>query len=238
MTTREKVLLAIVSVLLVLLWIGFTAWRGQHALNAAATAQADQREKTITQAETEIDQAKADQARTAGNLQAALKALDAEKAKPVTPALFVADLNKAVPNLPEPVSIEAKPETIPAVAETKATTSETQVVIPAADLPALKAYKIGCDENAAKLTACQLTAASLSEQLDGAGRQLKATADERDSWKKAAKGGSFWARLRKRVKCVAISGASAAVGALADKNEPARGAAIGAVAGGSGCELF
>ena len=61
---------------------------------------------------------------------------------------------------------------------------------------------------------------------------------DRNNWKSAAQGGSFWQRLGKRAKCLAIAGGASAAGAWVDKAQPARGAAIGATAGGVGCELF
>lgn len=52
------------------------------------------------------------------------------------------------------------------------------------------------------------------------------------------KGGTFWRRLGRKAKCLAVSGGASALGAWADKQQPARGAMLGATAGGVACEIF
>lgn len=54
----------------------------------------------------------------------------------------------------------------------------------------------------------------------------------------ALKGGTKFTRLKKAVKCLAVSGLAAGGGAFFDKSHPAQGAAIGAVLGGAGCQVF
>jgi hypothetical protein len=61
------------------------------------------------------------------------------------------------------------------------------VVIPAADLPAVRDFSISCQENADKLDACAKDQADLKQELALTGQQ-------RDAWKKAAQGGSIWRR--------------------------------------------
>jgi hypothetical protein len=58
---------------------------------------------------------------------------------------------------------------------------------------------IGCQEKAAKLTACNATA------VDSA-TELKAVTAQRDDYKTALKGGTFWRRVRHDALLIGISG--------------------------------
>jgi hypothetical protein len=237
MTVREKLLAAGAMFLLVVLLFGFRAWIAEHDARTKAEATQTAQQEVIATAQKSIDAARADQARTADTLQQQIAALEARKQQPVTPERFVLDLSKALPNLPQPATVVPS---APAAAGNGPAQppSAASIQIPAADLPALRDYKISCDENSARLTACQLTDASLQQQLDGTQSQLKATAAERDSWKTAARGGSWLHRLGKAAKCLGFSAGGAALGSALDTQQPARGAAIGAIAGGAGCEVF
>lgn len=93
------------------------------------------------------------------------------------------------------------------------------------------------DENAAKLNACQLTSADQTTELKATQNQLEAMTAERDDYKKAVKG-TFWQKLGKSAKCLGLSAVGSALGAAADKQSPALGAGIGAVAGSVTCQLW
>lgn len=238
MTVREKIFGAVGIVLVVLLIFAGRVWLEERDARVKAEAVQSAQQQVIDQAQKSIDAAKVDQAKQASDLQARLDAIEKQKQQPVTAPQFVVDLNKLIPNLPQPATvIPAQPEMKTANGETKPAVAET-VQIPAADLPALRDYKLSCDETSAKLNACQLTNADVQAELAGTQTQLTATAKERDAYKAAAKGGSFLHRLGKDVKCLAVSGGLAAAGAYADKNQPERGAVIGVVVGGVGCRMF
>jgi hypothetical protein len=148
------------------------------------TAQA----QVIATAQKSIDQAKADQAQTASDLKAQLTAIAAQRTIVVTPQQAAAVAN-TLPNLPAQVQVQQVPATPTAPAT-------QQIVIPQADIPAFQAYKLGCDENGAKLTACSLNAASAAVIQQGTASQLAAVTKERDTWEATAKGGTFWQRFK------------------------------------------
>jgi hypothetical protein len=81
------------------------------------------------------------------------------------------------------------------------------VIIPEADFKSIRDAQITCEENAAKLTACQ-TLGDASEQ------QLQLIEQQSDEWKAAAKGGSIWHRTLGAAKWFAV-GAGAGAGAYA-----------------------
>lgn len=239
MTLREKLLIAGATFLVILLAFGFRAFLEARDARTKAEANESALRTIADQAKSQAAAAEADKAKVAADLQVQLAAIEKQKQQSVTPAQFVIDLNKLLPNLPEPVEVVQQPaETKVANGETKPAAPETVVQIPAADLPDLRNYKLDCDASAAKLGACEKTAQDTASQLKSAEIELDAMTKDRDTWKTAAGQGSVWQRLGKRVKCLAIVGGVSALGAAVDKQMPARGAAIGATAGGVGCELF
>lgn len=239
MTLREKFIGAAAVMFFVLLVFGFRAWMEEHDARTKAESVQDAQQTLIDEATHQADVAKANAAEVASNLKVQLAAIDAEKKQPITAPQFVVDLNKLLPNLPQPAVVVQPPATTQIVNGKPETVQPPLVVqIPSEDLPALRNYKLGCDENSASLTACQLTAADQAMQMKSAETELTAMTKERDAWKTAGGKGSILQRLGKRVKCLAIVGGVSALGAWADKQQPARGALIGATAGGVGCELF
>jgi hypothetical protein len=239
MTLREKFIAAAAIVLFVLVIFGYRAWLAEHDARTKAESVQDAQQTLIDEATHRAEAAKADAAKVASDLQAQLAAIEAEKKQPVTAPQFVVDLNKLIPNLPQPAVVVQPPATTRVVNGKPETVQPPLVVqIPSADLQDLKAYKLGCDANAVSLSACYKTAADEVAQLSAAEVELAAIAKDRDAWKTAAGKGNLWHRLGKRVKCLAIVGGASALGAWADKQQTYRGAAIGATAGGVGCELF
>jgi hypothetical protein len=191
-----------------------------------------------------IDQAKKDSAaqdaqkqQIVNDLNQRVAQLEQQKQQPITAPQFVVDLSKLLPNLPQQATVTpAQPATKMPNGETKPAVPET-VSIPTADLPDLRNYKLSCDETGAQLDACGKQAALSAAQLKDANSEMDALQKQRDAWKEAATGGSFWHRLKKDAVCIAVSTGAAAVGTL-DTKHPVRGAAIGTAAGGVACELF
>jgi hypothetical protein len=211
----------------------------EHDARLKAEAVEAAQQQVISGAQEAIDTARADAAKTASDLQARLAAIEAQKRQPVTAPQFIVDLSKVIPNLPEPARVvEVPAETKTVNGETKQIPAETAVQIPAADLQALQKYKLDCDATGAKLSACEQIAADRVAEMEAGKAQLAAVTKERDAYKQAAKGGSFLHRVGKQLKCIAASSGGAALGAAVDSNKPERGALIGAVAGGVGCQLF
>ena len=236
MTSREKLIAATGVILFVLLIFGFRAWMEERDARTKAEATEAAQQTVIDQARQQAAAAIADEAKIASDLQAKLAAIEKQKEQPVTAPQFVIDLNKAIPNLPQPVTIVEPTQDPNRRPDSPAPAPAVQ--IPGADLQDLKAYALNCDANSAKLEACTKTSADQVAELNAAKTELWAMQKDRDAWKSAAGKGNLWQKLGKRVKCLAIVGGVSAAGAWADKQMPARGALIGATAGGVGCELF
>ena len=193
-----------------------------------------------------IDQAKkdsagkdAEKAQVAADLQHRLDAIETQKQQPVSAPQFVVDLNKLIPNLPQqPVIVQVPAQTQTVNGKTETTPAQTVVQIPSADIQDLQAYKLSCDETGAKLDACGKQAELQIGQLKDAAIEMDALTKQRDAYKTALKGGSFMHRLAKGAKCLAITGGASAAGAWIDRKQPARGAVIGVVVGGVGCQVF
>jgi hypothetical protein len=236
---------------LVFVVVAASAWLQEHDARLKAEAAQAAQKQVIDQAQKAIDAAREDQARTASDLKAQLAAIEAEKQKPVTPAQFVVDLSKLIPNLPQPAAVVSAPAPMPSApgalsaaakpaqpGETTPSAAPEVVQIPAADLPSLRDYSLNCQAASARLDACDKTTADLQAQLTGTTAQLNAETRTAEIWERTAKGGTFWTRLKGGLKCVAIAGGGAALGAWANQKQPAVGAAIGVAAGEVGCRIF
>lgn len=215
------------------------SWLQEHDARLKAEATSSALVETITEQQKSIEAAKADQAQVAQSLQQQMAAIEAEKQKPVTAPQFMLDLSKVIPALPQAAQVVTPPPTEQNVSGKMVELPSAPVVqIPEIDLPALRDYKLSCDENSAQLIACKATTADLNTQLAGVTAQYNARTKEAAIWEATAKGGTFWTRLKSSLKCIAISGGSAGLGALLDKKQPAVGAMIGVAAGEVGCRTF
>jgi hypothetical protein len=231
MTNREKLIaLAALALMIAAGVVGAIALR-EHDARTRAEANDTAQRQVIAEAQKQIDSAKAQQAATAADLQRKLDVIAAQRQTVPTPQQFVLDVSKLMPALPKPVEVKD-------VAATATTPATQELVIPKEDIPAFQNYKLDCNEKSARLDACTLNTASLNTQLTATQTQLTATEKQRDSWKAAAKGGTLLQRLKQKSKCLALSAATSYLGARIDKQQPERGAVIGATAGGIGCELF
>jgi DNA primase len=208
MTTKLKWTIGIAAavVLLALLALGGYEWLQEHDAKLKADTVTTAQQQTIAQAQKSIDAAKLDQAEVATNLNVRIAALEAQKQQTVSPAKFVVDMSKLLPNLPQPVTVAQTAPTQKTVAG-KEVPSASVVQIPEADLQTLQTYKLNCDENEARLGACQKTSTDLTTQLTGTHGQLNAMTVERDTWEKAAKGGTWWHRTLTAGKWIVIGGA-------------------------------
>lgn len=172
---------------------------------------------------------------------AQLAALEAQRSMPATPQQIVIDASKLFPGLPQPLVAAPLAAAAPTPHSAGGATAEPApratadvsggVLIPAADLQAMQNFGVTCQENGIKASACALDLAAEQQKVQVVEKQ-------RDAAVAAYKGGTFLQRLGKKAKCIAISGGASAVGAWADKRQPARGAVIGVALGGVGCEIF
>ena len=200
MTIQERgttLAIAIPAVLLAafLVFAGY-GWLREHDARLKAETQTGQQQK-------QIDGLKQQQAAAQSALEQKLASLQKERREPATADQLVADAHTLLPGLPDPLLVQAA---APDPALPNAPPAQS-VIIPAADFATIRDAQLGCQENAAKLSACQ----AVSDQGQ---QQLKLTEQQRDEWKTAAKGGSMWHRALGAAKWFAI-GAGAGAGAYA-----------------------
>jgi len=176
MTAGHKITLGLAFVSALGLAIAGYEWLGEHDARLRA-------ELASAGAQKDIDALKAQQQQNADTLRQQLAALEREKSTPATPQQIVLDASHLMPAMPKPLEVRS----VPVNAQLPDGPKTQQVVIPAADLPAVRDFSISCQENADKLDACAKDQADLKQELALTGQQ-------RDAWKKAAQGGSIWRR--------------------------------------------
>jgi len=171
-------------------------WMQEHDARLKAEAQTGQQQK-------QIDGLKQQQSEVQTALNGKLASLEKERQRPATATELVGDAGRLLPNLPQPLQVLTTQKS-PALPN--GPTAQT-VVIPEADFKSIRDAQLSCEEDTAKLAACQTTA-------DDGKQQLKLTEEQRDEWKTAAKGGSIWHRALGAAKWFAI-GAGTGVGVYA-----------------------
>jgi len=197
MTISRAWAIGIGVVLALALMLGGYELLQEHDARLKAESVQSAQQAVIATAQKSIDQAKAEQAQTASDLKSQLAAISAQRTIVFTPQQAAAAVD-ALPNLPAQVQVQQ----VPATATAPAT---QQIVIPQADIPALQAYKLDCDESSAKLTACSLNAASAAVIQRDTVVQLDAMQADRDNWRNVAKGGTFWQRFRHDAIVIAVT---------------------------------
>ena len=175
MTAGHKITLGLALLLAGGLALAGYGWFGEHGARLRA-------ETKSASAQKDIDALKTQQ-QTADKLKQQIAALEREKTQPATQQQFVLDASHLMPALPKPLEVQS----VPVNAQLPDGPKTQQVVIPAADLEAVRDFSVNCQETADKLEACTKDEADLKQKLALTGRQ-------RDEWEKAAKGGSVWHR--------------------------------------------
>jgi len=208
LTSREKWEIGAAAVALVIVVLVGESWLGarEDAIRLKATIDAQQQviaatakqAKDIQDAEVERDKV------TAANVAA----LTAAAAHQTTPAEIAAWLPKQLAT-PQPITF-----TIPAATPANPTPAAV-ASIPQADLPALRDQISQCQVCAAKLTTAEEDLDSQKKETQLSGEELSAMTKERDTWKTAAKGGTFWSRTKRAAKWVVIGIAVGAVAVVA-----------------------
>lgn len=203
-----KIGLALVTGTLALGGFVFSQWLGARDDKIRAESFQKAHEETdklradeVKQLRAEIEEVKADAARKLD----ASRATFARAQTPQDVAALVASLMK----LQNPVTIVQPPATPenPHPAPIAQVSTE--------DAPAVKKYVEVCEECKIKLPAAeaQLTASEREKQVLAS--QLIERTSERDTWRNAARGGSFWQRTKHAGKWGVIGGAAAIVIACA-----------------------
>lgn len=194
-TTIERILLAVALVAVALL---ADAWHSARKDSAQLTA-------TLATQKTAIQQAADREKQRDTQLSAALAAITSQKQKVQTPQQAAAAIPSVLPPLPLPISIQI-PNLTPSAKP--ADDLPASISIPQPDLKPL--YDDLQDCRAATLT-------NATTQKDLADEKLRTAAltHERDAALVAAKGGSFWTRLKREAKWFAIGIAAGAAATVA-----------------------
>ena len=193
MTTAHKIAVAVALLLAVSLAFAGYEWLQEHDAHLKAESVQSQAQKVIDANQKAALAAQADRAQTDKTLAAAIAALEAERRKPVNAEQVITDAKAAIPALPEPLRVvQGQLPNAP------------DVVIPQADFQALRNYKISCDETSAKFTACTKDSVDLQAELSAGKGELTATQQQRDAWKVAANGGTFWRRTVTAAKWIGV----------------------------------
>ena len=225
MTLREKLLIGLAVVLVLGLGAALYEAHVQAVALSAAQAASKASAETIKTVQGNITVLEASLATT----NAALEDL---KKTPETPQKFVVDISKYIPGLPVPPQVVPGPTAPPAVPGTALPDVPTPqgVLIPAADLQALRNYGLTCQQNANSLVTCQ----AIGKDKD---TQFQAMQGDRDNWKNLASGGTKTRRFFTALKHGACGfGGGVAGMAVADHNTVTNGAIVGAGTVGA-CEL-
>jgi hypothetical protein len=210
-TAREKAMMAVAVLLLVVVAFVAYQWLQEHDAKIKSDAKSTAIQNTITvnaqaisDARKDFADAAADQKRTIQTLQQQLVIIQSQRAAVPTPQQFVLDASKLIPNLPAPLKVQEVPATAGHPAE-------QEVVIPKQDLQALHNYKLDCDEKAARLTACQQNASDDGTKILALTAELTKTDDDyqlmtkdRDGWRNTARGGTLWHRTISAGKWVLV----------------------------------
>jgi hypothetical protein len=210
MTLQRKIEIGAVVVLLALASFLFKNWLDAHDAQKQAEATVKAQETVIAQNEKRMkDLQDADDARAKQLLQqvADMQSRFGQAQTPTQIAALVAQIM----GLKTPVQMV----TPPATAEDPHPQPVAQVS--QADAPQVKAYVEVCEECKLKLPAAQAQVESLKSQQQLAGQQLSAVENERDAWKKAARG-TFWSNAKKGLRWLAIGGGIGVAACVASKH--------------------
>lgn len=179
------------ALLLILLVVAGHGWLQEHDARLKAESMSSQQQK-------QIDGFKQQETKTQQMLVTKVAGIERERSRPATAAQLVSDANTLIPELPRALAIEDAPPTLPNGPAVQS------ILVPEPDFKSIRDAQLTCEENGARLTACQ------SMQED-ARQQLVLTEGQRDEWKTAAKGGSVWHRALSAAKWFAAGAASGAV---------------------------
>src|SRR5712692_1161127 len=185
------------------LGVAVAALLGARSYLAARDARV-QLAATLAAQNTLIDQAAAREHQRAAELAATLAQIEDLKRRAETPQQVVGELRRYLPALPQPIELKL-PEPQPGQPQQPAT-----AIIPAPDLKPLFDALQDC-------RACQSEVRAAQGDLADERAKIAALTAERDAAVRAAKGGSFWSRVRRGAKWFAIGAAAGAIAAAAHR---------------------
>ena len=189
--TRTTLVIALAA-LLALAALAARSWLEAHDASIHLAAMLEAQHQILADADQRQRQRDA-------SLTATLNGITQAKRRVNTPARAAAAIPQLLPPLPEPLRVEI-PQTTPDQPGPPATAT-----IPQVDLKPIYDSLQDC-------RACQASLAAARDDLGDERTKLAALTAERDAALRAARGGTFWSRLRRNTKWFALG---AAAGALA-----------------------
>jgi len=203
MTPRAKIECFAAACALAIVALLARSYLEAHADRARLAAALAAEKGIIDRAQQQIDSLDAAARQRDAATAAALAAMQKAAARAQSPE----DIARWIPQqlqTPAPISVTVPPAT-PANPAPDAIAR-----IPQQDLPVLRDRLEACRECTLQLATAQQDLAARQQQLKLAGEQLSATQRQRDAALAAAKGGSFWRRVRRNARWFAIGSAAAA----------------------------
>jgi hypothetical protein len=202
-------LLALLAALLLTLGAFFAYnWLSSHDDYVRAQAQLKGDQSTLAQLAKQQTDLAAQFKQIQADQQSQLAALHKEYAQAQSPQQLAA-LISGVMNLPQPIRIATPPAT-------KDNPNPLPVAeVPLPDAPQAKAFIESCQECQVQLATAQKQATITTQQTNALKQELTLTQKERDTWKRAAQGGSWARRAAKRATAFAIDAGITIVAACA-----------------------
>lgn len=205
MTITQKVSLAGGIVLLGAAGFGFTTWLQEHDDKLKAQSVAEVQKAVIDQKDAQMRQHQEDDRARDDATAKKLDTMKEDVAKVKTPQQIVSWIPQQLPPMPQPITVNIPPAT----AENPKPNAIAS--IPQVDLSVLRDKFERCNEDSLKVTTCQADLKSRDDQLVLASGKLSAVEKERDGYKAAANGGTFWLRVKRAGKWLVIGALGGAV---------------------------
>jgi hypothetical protein len=191
-------LLALLTALLLVLGAFFaTQWLGAHDDYLRAAAQVKKDQSALAQLAKQQSDLVVQFKQTQVEQASQLSALKKQYAQAQSPEQLAALITKVM-NLPQPIRVTTPPAT-------KDNPNPAPVAeVPLPDAPQAKAFVEACQECQVQLGTARKQAAISTQQTDSLKQELALAQKERDTWKRAAQGGSWSRRAAKRAAAFAI----------------------------------
>lgn len=203
MTVRTKIEIILVGVLLSGSTLVLHSWLGARDDRTRLQAALDAQKTVIEQAQQQIQTLVNDEKQRDAQAQSAIDTMRRKVAGLQTPQQIASWITSQLP-MPSPITL-----TVPTATPSNPK-PDAVAQIPLQDLPSIRDAIESCKECTLKLQTAQQDLASKNQQLQLAGEQMSAAERQRDIAIAAAKGGTFWHRLRQNTKWLLLGGGAAA----------------------------
>ena len=197
MSTKRELIIGGIALLFVLLALG--AYIGERMDRVKAETKQQVLEEANKQRAAEIQNILSQEEARHRDLEARLQTEDERFKRAATPQ-DVATLATQLMNLKQPIQFVTPPAT------PSNPNPQPIAQLAASDTPQVKAYLQECESCKLKLPSLQSDLSGKEQVIKNLNDSLKATQDERDSWKAATKGGTFFTRLKRNAKWLALGG--------------------------------